>query len=431
MIEGRTDADIVAQLRAAVDAGVLPPRAQKAGDRLLARLTLPVRVAILGHPGSGKSELLNLIAGQRVVPSGFRHPTLELRHAETARTTLCVEDGTKTVREGIDLPSRPEPGLQMIRIEAPIPILKRISLIEVVSQGGAEEERFGVVWASERADVVLWCSQEFTLAEEWLWSAMPDRLKDHGFLVLTKADELIRRKKFEKKLEDLKSIVAEEFHSLIPVATLHALDAISDNGEVDEQAMVSSGGRALISAILNHVDLGHRADIDAALLLLSRYAEAVRDVSAATATIHSAASEFHSAAARTAVAPKHPEVASDKSNAPKPAAANTAVEVDCERVSLALEYLKSRAANLDRAVASGDDAPSFVLDHCAETANELAEMLADAGPGGGSFALLQEDVLEASEKLVLMQLERGDGPAADAVTLLLQVRRSIAQSLAA
>jgi hypothetical protein len=35
--------------------------------------------------------------------------------------------------------------------------------------------------------VVIWCSQAFTPAERWLWSGMPERLKDHGFLVLSRS----------------------------------------------------------------------------------------------------------------------------------------------------------------------------------------------------------------------------------------------------
>ena len=42
-----------------------------------------------------------------------------------------------------------------------------------------------------------------------------------------------------------------------------------------------------------------------------------------------------------------------------------------------------------------------------------------------------DELAEASDMMVLMQVEEGDGPAADAVTLLLQLRRDMEMQLAA
>jgi hypothetical protein len=119
--------------------------------------------------------------------------------------------------------------------------------------------------------MVIWCSQAFTPAERWLWSAMPDRLKDHGFLVLTKADELIREGTLADADRRLDDIVAEEFHSLVPVATLQGLAALCRDTGTDRDALAASGAEALISALLAHVEQGRRADLDAALLFLSRF----------------------------------------------------------------------------------------------------------------------------------------------------------------
>ena len=57
---------------------------------------MPIRIAILGHPGSGKSQLLNLIAGERIIPAGAELPSVELRFGPARRITLLDEDGRET-----------------------------------------------------------------------------------------------------------------------------------------------------------------------------------------------------------------------------------------------------------------------------------------------------------------------------------------------
>jgi hypothetical protein len=72
-----------------------------------------------------------------------------------------------------------------------------------------------------------------------------------------------------------------------------------------------------------------------------------------------------------------------------------------------------------------------MLEQCVETVEHLIDMFASDDSGCDAVDAFIDDLTEASEMMVLMQVEAGDGPAADAVTLLLQLRREIDMRLAA
>jgi hypothetical protein len=416
MIQLRPSADsVVPQLAAALRSAALPARAALAGQQLLERLTSPIRVAILGHPGSGKSELLNLIAGERIIPAGVQLPSTELRFGTRRRMALVDPEGQETPLTMSDLGRIGRETATLLRIEAPLPVLSTLTLIEVAARGTAEEERAGVQWAATRADVVIWCSQAFTPAERWLWSAMPERLKDHGFLVLTKADELVRDGTLGRTIAGLEDIVAEEFHSLVPVATLQGLAALLSPAGIDREALAASGAEALVSALLAHVEQGRRADLDAALLFLSRFSAGATlpDQTGGTGT----PGGDIPAAVVEELAPRPTPAAPRPTPAAPPAAGDTAAR--------ALDILRGAAASLGDHVGA-DGGAEHILEGCAQAAQAVADTLDPV-----DLPDLHDEALEVAEMLVLLGLERSDTAAADAVTLLLQLRRDIGLAQAA
>jgi hypothetical protein len=409
MIQLRPSADsVVPHLAAALRSAALPARATLAGQQLLERLTSPIRVAILGHPGSGKSELLNLIAGERIIPAGVQLPSVELRFGTRRRMALVDPDGEETPLAMGDLGRVGREAATLLRIEAPLPVLSTLTLIEVATHGTAEEERAGVQWAATRADVVVWCSQGFTPAERWLWSAMPERLKDHGFLVLTKADELIRDGTLGRTIAGLEDVVAEEFHSLVPVATLQGLAALLSPAGIDRDALAASGAEALVSALLAHVEQGRRADLDAALLFLSRFAPGAAPT-LPPEKIEALAADIPAAVLEELSQPPAPV-------APAPAG---------DTAARALDILRGAAVSLGD-LAGADGGAEHILEGCAQAAQAVADTLDPV-----DLPDLHDEAMEVAEMLVLLSLERSDTAAADAVTLLLQLRRDIGLAQAA
>ncbi len=402
MIQFRATADsVLRQIDALLAEPGLPARAALAGQQLRQRLASPIRIAILGRKGSGKSQLLNLIAGDRLLPDGIDLPNTEVRFGAARRASLVDGAGRETPLPFADLRRLGrQAGDALLRVEAPLPVLSTLTLIEVAARDTAEEERAAVLWAGARADVVIWCSQEFNAAERWLWSSVPDRLKDHGFLAVTKADELIRSGALHALIEDLDTIVTEEFHSLVPVATLQGLAALCRPGGVDKDALAASGSEALIAALLSHVDQGRRADLDAALLFLNRFGKgAVPEDAAAGAALPPAP-----------VPAAMPEPASE--------AATTGTLV------AAIDILRGCGESLGAQVREDAEAEA-VLEGCAQAVQAVADML-EPGPED-----LRDEALEVADRLVLLGLERTEGAAADAVTLLLQLRRDMSLAVAA
>ncbi|MFV2033617.1 MAG: hypothetical protein ACC631_00650 [Halocynthiibacter sp.] len=407
-------ADVLGQLERSLASGKLPTAAVAKGKHLLERLNSPVRVAIMGAPGSGKSQLLNLLAGRAIVPDNTILPTLELCWAKRSQTIFTYEDGTCETCDGIESGNLANTNATFVRLQTALPILERLSLLEVVTDGSPEGQAAAIDWAAKRADIALWCSQEFSPQERDLWSRVPDALKDHSFFVLTKADLLLAQDLLSDRIDELHETVADEFHSLVPVATLQAIAALQPAGAVGSPALKASGGMALIATILRQADLGRRADIDSVMLFLSRHG-------ALSLPKNVIAQDGKAKAGSIGKARARPAAGGNKDD-------NLANNV----ISNACNYIQERAANLSHMLPEfGARAASGVLEHCTATANHLVEKYAEDNFDSPKSREINEDFMEAADVIQLMKLEDGEGSAADAVTLLLQLSRELKAKIAA
>ena len=68
MKDNAADDTVIERLEGALEAETLPKAAQDYARHLLRRLSQPVRVSVLGLPGSGKSQLVNMFLGEKVLP---------------------------------------------------------------------------------------------------------------------------------------------------------------------------------------------------------------------------------------------------------------------------------------------------------------------------------------------------------------------------
>jgi hypothetical protein len=407
-VDGENQRQIVAQLKATLDSDHLPANLQRKGEALLARLSSPVRIAFLGLPGSGKTELMNLVAGAKIIPSDENFPSFELSYGSDVR---CF--ATDTADEEAPAKWPPDPAMDwpettMLRLEYPLAIGPGIALIEVVTDGTDEDLRLAAEWAAERTDIALWCTQDFGASERAAWSAMPDALKDHSFLVVTKADQLVAGGTLAGKINSLSGIVANEFHSMFPVATLQFLNSIDAKGSVAPKIRAATGAGALIDGVLKQVKQGLQTDLDGAMYFLSRYGV---EVEADAETDEPGADVVSQAAQSTSDDFDHGAAGFGGQLTDQP-----------NWMQTALDYVTKRGAELSRILPDSSEGAAETLAHCAASVDHLVEIASSADD-------IDEELLseleEAAELMVLLGLEEGDEPAADAATLMLQLSREI------
>ena len=405
-----TDA-VLHQLESALGAEQFPADAKQRGALLLSRLKAPVQVVLLGREDSGKSRLANMLLGDAVMPNIPEVPALEIAAGPVPRTVYLMEDGSSQQQDAAQVGQPVPPGTAIVRVEHPAPLLNRLSLTEVNLTGGPANQQAAADWAMQRADIVLWCTQSFDATEQALWNAAPDALKDHSFLVLTKADQLLMKGALPDRIARLQDVVAEEFYSLFPVATLQAITARGSDAPPDNDLWDASGGKALMDTILRLVDNGRTADTDNARMFLNRYATVLPQVTSAAASSN----------------PGKPAAAAPPESGQKP---GKEIGPDTKQVlSKALAFLQTRANTLANALdQQGPDKQGFVLDHCLETANTLTDMMANIDLSDPVVMDIQDDVMECTDMILLFHLEKTDDAAADAVTLLLQLKKEMSEA---
>lgn len=396
-------ADIRDRLETALGSGLLPEGAEQRGAQLLARLNTPVSVVVAGPEGSGKSSIINMLIGDSVIPETPGLPVLEIAAGATERTVLVRPDGSETRIEGNALGPEVSPDVAVARLELPLPLLRHMSFTEIRVAGSPAEQRAAADLATRRGDIVLWCTEVFDPSEQALWAVVPDEIKDHGFLVLTKSDRLLMRGELENRIAALQTVAAEDFLGLYPVATLSAIAARANADEADDGPWKASGGHALARSVMREVATGRNADAGNALAFLNRFS-----ISGDRPDVENAA--------RTESAPPH---AGPDAEAP---------DARDDVVTGALDYLGDRAGDLMlRLPGDGSGLSDLVLEHCVETAAGLSDILARAGQGDPVAAQLTVDATDGMDMLVLLQLERSDEAAEDAVSLLLQLKKELAE----
>jgi hypothetical protein len=258
-----------------LDRGLLPAGGPaEAAERLIERLERPARIALLGLPGAGKSAVLNLLSGSVVVPENLRLPTIVVQHGSTERMICTLSDGQTQEVPGRDLTQVLTLNPALVTLELDLPALKVISLLEVSAGPMEAEQRRAAVWASKRADILIWCTTSYLPKEQQVWEGMPDTIKDNGFLFLTKVDLLGSREAARGMLERVELRAGEEFRQVLSLSAKQARQALQAPGGLDHELFRDSGAAAMISTIKTRVQMARRADTDMAELLLARHVEA-------------------------------------------------------------------------------------------------------------------------------------------------------------
>ncbi|SEL90324.1 hypothetical protein SAMN05443999_109116 [Roseovarius azorensis] len=407
--------DMTERLQLALNDDRLPHEFLKVGKQLLAHLTEPTQIAVLGLPGSGKTSLLNIILRETVMPDLQNVPIIELVHGKTARVTYEALTATATRRDGVATQADIPPRTFRVIQELPLPQLEDKSLIEINMPEDFGQRSDLLEWAAKKAHIAIWCSENFDDRECSIWSSVPDRLKDHSFLALTKADRLQMKGVLAEQVSRFQEHFADEFLCLFPVATKQASAACASGTVTSVGLWKASGGKALADGIDREIATARLADRDHADVLLTRIGFATRPQTAHPETRDTAKPQTVSAPERSQAAPA--------AQPPAPAASQMGRD---EAIEMALSLLQNCANEM---LADGTDQhtlpPERILDQCVQAAQALATLLMDTQPDDPEISALREDALESEQVIMLLQLERSQTAASDAITVLLQLKKEM------
>ncbi|MEM8631009.1 MAG: hypothetical protein AAGF74_07220 [Pseudomonadota bacterium] len=378
-LDGDID-EVIGRLRTFLDRDNLNADVAKSGTTLLERLMAPVTIAVMGQRHSGKSHLVNLLVGADVLAMGAEWPSVELIAGPVERTVFRLETGETSEVDGLPGLRLPK-GTVLMRIEAPLPRLTNVRLLEVVSENDPDEMQAALSWAARQADIGIWCTEQFNATERSYWQSVPDALKDHSFLALN------------------------------PRAAMRHFDLVAEAAQEEfYQTVVAS--EDLLDPVSRMVSQGRRGDTDSALVFLAKHG--APDASGGLRKTQARAGAKQKEVPTEALAPMEEAALSD-----------------------ALERLLRASRGLAEIVADptdggvDEDRARVVLNTCLSEAEDLADRLSIASDSQPGLAVYANDFQEAAEMMVLLQLEDSDGPAADAVTLLLQLKRDLEVALAA
>ena len=430
------------RLRAFAASPDLSPGLRDQAQRYLTRLVSPVRVTLLGRPSPLKTALLPAAIGEEILPPLLHPPTLELRFGEVPTWQITGPDGTVTEFRGELRPDVLNDAILAV-VERPAPLLRRLSFLEVQADDAIADQRAAIAWAAPRTDIALWCSARYDDTDQALWAAVPDQIKDHAYLILTDCAP--------GEVDPIRDIALDEFHDT------YAVDVKQEGG--------ASGVDRLVGKLLDHARLGRQADADGALLFIRAQEQAQSD-SARRPTrprsrpltrplAPSGADEHPANPAAPAVVPvtaggpnlavpaykapaipaPEPVAETDAATATRPITRPRVQQDDGERelYSVGLRYIRRRSAALLSTMRASDEVKDHLIAaHCGETLVHLSEMLTGHETASEpEVAELTDTVMEAESLVILMENERGEEPALDALAILLQVRQGFESRLAA
>lgn len=409
---------VVDRLESFLEHGNLPPPYDRWGARLLGHLTKPVQVVVTGFERSGKSALIEMMTSQPVIGHNLRVPLVELAYGETEQALFERQDGSVSTVTGLLKDCDCPDDAVRARQELPDTRLIQQDFVEIGLLGSPAQKRTSLETAIARADVMIWCSQDFGSEEQQLWSMVPEHIKDHSILVLTMADRQLMRGVLLDTIARLEPIVAQEFLGLFPVATIQGITAQTSAQGVNKALWSSSGGKQLTDLIAQQIAQGRTADVDQARMFMGRLATRMPQISEDTRNLSSG------------------EMQAELTPASSPESLDAIETVTCETetaaiLSKAVDLLQQQAEQVLEELGDANELDADqVLAVCSDTMVSVTNLLETAEGSDAAAVTIHDDLQEGEEMLMLLQLERGEEAALDAVTLLLQIRKEMIEKLA-
>ena len=485
---------ILRQLDWLIKSEDVPARDANQAAKVFAALTEPKRVTIMGPPNSGRLDLMSILAGTRLVPADLNLGTIRVTYGEAAQTQITLSDGQVLPFKGLPtaemIPS--QGGVTQTAVHAPLPALRKISLMRLAEANDLEGQINAMTWAANQSDTVIWCTARYGKIESKMWAHMPDQMRDNAFALLTTLEG--HGGNLKAANADVVARTGDDF-AYAMAANLKAALSAQVSTPVDTKAMRASGITKLISTLLREIEQGRDNASALAEILVARYevpddvpalateaapeaaevkeppvvepapapaaappevAEEIREFVKAEqpvtvapnvqAAIDDLAQDFGGKAERPKPAPKRkvkddsifpmfelePEEAAPVAPAPAaPVAAEPQQPLSEGTVVVCKEMIVQLAA-VGTPDTSDEADQRALYDASLETLTWIDEALADvANDDAPRMARLQHMTEEATDLIQLLRMEDTESAALDAATVMLQMKRTVHATLAA
>ncbi|MGR3512405.1 MAG: hypothetical protein ACU0GG_06535 [Paracoccaceae bacterium] len=237
-------------------------------ERCMRRLAQPLRVTVFGTDPRHAISLINLMVGQPVVSPSLPRGRIQFVHGEQAQARVQYRDGTQRRFEGAEFRQVFEDNPSRVKLAIDLPVLKKLSIL-VATEPNAVSLCEDIDKTLTSADITLWAGAELSEPLIGAWESLPDRLRDHSYLILSPEMDFANWKP-----------IAQEFVEVIRVDPQMAQEAKAAEGGVDKEAFRASGGAQIVKTIKKEIDILVQSALDAADLLLARYGDQMAPVTA-------------------------------------------------------------------------------------------------------------------------------------------------------
>lgn len=224
----------------------------------------PLKVILMGVSNSGKSTLLNTLAGEGVSPQDVRETTaviIRVRYAEEHEAVIHFyekQDYVGSIEEVFQILEKHRndttfaQSCQEVEIALPLPALRNLELVDTPGLGTLTEENQKTTREYiQQADVVLWTLHAAYINDQ----AMEDEIKtvfDLGkpmLCIATHIDEVNAAQ--EQVKEAIDDALAGYFDKIFPVNAAEAFHAVLKK---DKKALIQTGFQALQDELISEYD---------------------------------------------------------------------------------------------------------------------------------------------------------------------------------
>lgn len=211
-------------------------------------------VTLMGEFSAGKSTLLNFLIEDNLLPTratATELPPVWFTYGSTGHHWVTAE-GDRRELDLSRLDSVPRDA-RYIRIYLQAEVLEHCDVIDTPGISDPNLATDSWRFAAGRSDMILWCTsatQAWRETERATWVALPERLRKHSVLVVTRADKLLTDLDKEKVARRMIRETNGLFSDMVFMATPDAVRAKADLAEQGTSPLWEASGAGHLLDVL-------------------------------------------------------------------------------------------------------------------------------------------------------------------------------------